>query len=138
MNPNSFNATGTETNEPNGWDVLAETNTGNEGELTEATPDNNIAEVDTGSEGEAAPDTGKEGELPGDENDGWSVIDHPTEEMGTGVEKEGMETGTEREGDYTGDETAEPGAYPSEETGDETMTGTEIESYTPSTGDETA
>lgn len=78
MNPNSFNATGIETiNEPNEWDVLTETNTGNEGELTEATPDNNIAEVGTGTE--------KEGEE-------------------TGTEKEGEETGTEIES--TGSETA--------------------------------
>lgn len=109
MNPNSFNTTGTETNEPNEWDALA------------------------------APDTGKEGELPGDDNDGWSAIDHPTEETNTDAEKEVLETGSENEFDYTGNEMAvEPGTFADSDTGDETMTGMETEGYTPSTGVETA
>ena len=111
MNPNSFNTTGAETNEPNEWDALAEINTSNEGELTEATPNNDIAEAqDRIEKAETASETGKEGELPGDENDGWSVIDQPT---------------------YTGYEGEVTEAAPDNniETGDETIgnTGTEVE-----------
>lgn len=108
MNPNNFNTTDVGTNEPNEWDSLAE-----------------------------AADTGKEGEIPGDENDGWSVIDHLTDDSGTGIEKAGEETGTEKEGEETGDETAYTPPHAVDNTGMENMTGTEMEGYSDGTGEET-